>query len=302
MSILANNLSEKGFDVELAFLRIRNAYEISEKVNLIALCEPNEKVGFLKAYKKLKSLYKNTNADVIISFLLPINFITILATRGLRKKIIISERNDPKIASSRWQFYLSKIIYPLADYCVFQTKRVQSYYLNKCKLKSSMIINPIDTTSFPRKGNYSQKSFVAVGKLWPQKNHILLLDAFAAFSKEHNDYILKIYGEGPLRKSFQVREVLLSLKYYSITLIHCSTIVSVEQEYRYLMASRPILSRLSKEFAIKSIALTNCVVFPTSIKTPLAPSVINSSAPAHLVEMHGIPTHIASINAFDNPS
>ena len=205
LSILANNLSEKGFDVELAFLRIRNAYDISAKVKLTALCQPDEGVGFCKAYKKLRNLYKNTKADIIISFLLPINCITILATRGLRKKIIISERNDPKIASSRWQFYLSKIIYPLADYCVFQTKRVQSYYLNKCKLKSSIIINPIDTTSFPRKGNYSQKSFVAVGKLWPQKNHILLLDAFAAFSKEHNDYILKIYGEGPLRKSIEER-------------------------------------------------------------------------------------------------
>ena len=205
LSILANSFSEKGWEVELAFLRIRNAYDISGKINLIALCQPEEKVGFLKAYRKLKRLYRNTNAAVIISFLLPINFITILATRGLRKKIIISERNDPKEASYRWLFLLSKILYPIADYCVFQTERVKGYYSSKCRAKSSIIMNPLDITSFPQKEKYDQNSLVAVGKLWPQKNHLLLIDAFYVFSKMHNDYTLKIYGEGPLRKNIEDR-------------------------------------------------------------------------------------------------
>ena len=205
LSILANRLSEKGWEVELVFLRVRNAYEISNKVNLIALCKPDENVGFRKAFSKLKKLYRESDAGVVISFLLPINFITILATRGLRKKVIISERNDPKQANVWWQFFLSKILYPIADYCVFQTERVQGYYSKKCREKSSIIINPLDTTSFPRKEKYNQKSFVAVGKLWPQKNHLLLIDAFYDFAQKHNGYNLKIFGEGPLRKDIEVR-------------------------------------------------------------------------------------------------
>lgn len=209
LSILANRLSEKGWEVELAFLRVRNAYDISDKVNLIALCKPDENVGFRKAYSKLKKLYRESDAGVIISFLLPINFITILATRGLGKKVIISERNDPKQANGWWQFFLSKILYPVADYCVFQTKRIQNYYSKKCIEKSSIILNPLDTTSFPQKNNYEQKSFVAVGKLWPQKNHLLLIDAFKDCS---NDYVLKIYGEGPLRDKLtsRIKELELS--------------------------------------------------------------------------------------------
>ena len=202
LSILANRLAENGWEVELAFLRIRNAYDISAKVKLTALCKPDEGVGFCKAYKKLRNLYKNTKADIIISFLLPINCITLLANLGLKKKIIISERNDPKEANSYWQFLMSKILYPLADYCVFQTKRIQNYYSKKCIEKSSIILNPLDTTSFPQKNNYEQKSFVAVGKLWPQKNHLLLIDAFKECS---NDYVLKIYGEGPLREELNSR-------------------------------------------------------------------------------------------------
>lgn len=209
LSILADRLAENGWEVELAFLRIRNAYDISAKVKLTALCQPDEGVGFCKAYKKLRNLYKNTKADIIISFLLPINCITLLATLGLKKKIIISERNDPKEANSYWQFLMSKILYPLADYCVFQTKRIQNYYSKKCIDKSSIILNPLDTTSFPQKNNYEQKSFVAVGKLWPQKNHLLLIDAFKECS---NDYILKIYGEGPLRDKLtsRIKELELS--------------------------------------------------------------------------------------------
>lgn len=200
LSILANRLAEKGWEVELAFLRIRNAYDTSAKVKLTALCLPDENVGFCKAYKKLRNLYKNTKANIIISFLLPINCITLLATLGLKKKIIISERNDPKEANSYWQFLMSKILYPLADYCVFQTKRIQNYYSKQCIDKSSIILNPLDTTSFPQKNNYEQKSFVAVGKLWPQKNHLLLIDAFYQFSQNHDGYTLKIFGEGPLRE------------------------------------------------------------------------------------------------------
>lgn len=209
LSILANRLAENGWEVELAFLRIRNAYDISAKVKLTALCQPDEGIGFCKAYKKLRNLYKNTKADIIISFLLPINCITLLTTIGLKKKIIISERNDPKEANSYWQFLMSKILYPFADYCVFQTKRIQSYYSKKCIEKSKIILNPLDTTSFPQKNNYEQKSFVAVGKLWPQKNHLLLIDAFKKCS---NDYVLRIYGEGPLRDKLtsRIKELELS--------------------------------------------------------------------------------------------
>lgn len=199
LSIIANKLSEKGWEAELAFLRVRNAYDISEKVKLTALCLPEEKVNFYKAYDKLKTLYKNTEADVIVSFLLPINLITLLATIRLKKKIIISERNDPKKAGGRLLFLLSKILYPIADFCVFQTKRIQNYYSRKCIAKSSIILNPMETATFPQKMDYGQKSFVAVGKLWPQKNHLLLIDAFHQFSQNHAGYTLKIFGEGPLR-------------------------------------------------------------------------------------------------------
>lgn len=45
-----------------------------------------------------------------------------------------------------------------------------------------------------------EKTFVTVANLIERKNIGLLIDAFYEFSKKHNDYNLKIIGEGPLKQ------------------------------------------------------------------------------------------------------
>ncbi|WP_035381069.1 glycosyltransferase [Fervidicella metallireducens] len=44
------------------------------------------------------------------------------------------------------------------------------------------------------------KEVVGAGRLDKQKNFPLLIEAFAKFYKSHSDYVLKIYGDGPLRE------------------------------------------------------------------------------------------------------
>lgn len=44
---------------------------------------------------------------------------------------------------------------------------------------------------------------VIVGRLHPQKNHKLAIDAFGLFLKKHPSYSLSIYGEGPLKNEIQ---------------------------------------------------------------------------------------------------
>lgn len=43
-----------------------------------------------------------------------------------------------------------------------------------------------------------KKRIVSVARLMPQKNHDVLIKAFAKFHKTHKDYSLTIYGRGPL--------------------------------------------------------------------------------------------------------
>lgn len=61
--------------------------------------------------------------------------------------------------------------------------------------KSVVIPNPLEPKEEPYAGA-REKRIVAVGRLNAQKNHKLLLCAFAAFAKEHSGYVLELYGQG----------------------------------------------------------------------------------------------------------
>lgn len=58
--------------------------------------------------------------------------------------------------------------------------------------------------------NYSE--IVTVARLEPQKNQELLIDAFNIVSNKHKDVVLKIFGEGSLKKKLQNRIDELGLK------------------------------------------------------------------------------------------
>ena len=58
-----------------------------------------------------------------------------------------------------------------------------------------VIPNPLEPKEEPYAGA-REKRIVAVGRLNVQKNHKLLLRAFAAFTKGHSGYVLEIYGQG----------------------------------------------------------------------------------------------------------
>ena len=48
-----------------------------------------------------------------------------------------------------------------------------------------------------------QARIVAVGRLSAQKNHRLLLEAFAMFAGRHETYVLEIYGKGELEEELK---------------------------------------------------------------------------------------------------
>ena len=64
--------------------------------------------------------------------------------------------------------------------------------------------------------NTGIKTILAVGRLAPEKNHAVLLDAFAKLSPEHPDWQVKIFGEGELREQLtdQISELKLKDKVF----------------------------------------------------------------------------------------
>lgn len=223
MSILASGCAELGADVTLVVVRPKKiVYPVSEKVKVIQFMDKG-KLATAKRIKKLHQVMKESNSEVVIPFLPIISLYTLIANIGLGKKLIMSERADPraKFNNLPWKdkignFFMRKCgLYSLADWMVFQTPDAQSYYSEKIQKKSSIIPNPLDTAKLP--GMYEgerKKRIVAAGRFSEEKNFALLIDGFAAFHENFPEYTLTIYGEGALRKDYEMQIQELGLDEY----------------------------------------------------------------------------------------
>jgi len=99
----------------------------------------------------------------------------------------------------RW---LKERIYRRVARVVFQTKWAQSCFSSQVQANSVVISNPVDTDVVPV--DSSLPVIVTAGRLEPQKNHRLLLHAFAAMNQVRPGYHLQIFGEGPLRDELRL--------------------------------------------------------------------------------------------------
>jgi 1,2-diacylglycerol 3-alpha-glucosyltransferase len=118
-----------------------------------------------------------------------------IAAAGQKHFFLVSERNDP----NRYEHpKIRDFSYRFADVVVCQTPDAADSFPRGIRKKSVVIANPIDVGEVQPYDGVREKRIVTVGRLNPQKNHRLLLTAFAAFAKEHDDYVLEIYGKGEL--------------------------------------------------------------------------------------------------------
>lgn len=184
-------------------------YELNSKINYYMLDENSKSSNFLirtiKRVSLLRKILKKIKPDIIISLLPEPTYRLMIAKSFLKIKTIISVRNDPNVEYNSFiKKLLVKFLYTKADGFVFQTIDAQNWFSNKIQRKSVVIPNPINSSFIcdPYEG-IREKSIVNVGRLMEQKNQRLLIESFYEVSKKHDDYILKIYGDGPLKEDLQ---------------------------------------------------------------------------------------------------
>lgn len=202
MSILANNFVKRGHAVTLITKNYPNsAYKLDERVNRINLpinrIAGSAALGFIKPIRKC---IKELAPDVIISFLSDNNALWAFGTWGLKRTLIVSERNDPhKVPFSFIGRIIRNIAYHFADGYVFQTEDAKHYFGKRIQRKGIVIFNPLETDKIPKpcKGN-KQPRIVAVNRLEPQKKTENLIRAFAQIAEIYPEYQLDIYGKGTL--------------------------------------------------------------------------------------------------------
>lgn len=206
ISNLATQFSENGHEV-LLVTSFKDVWEYSygDKVKRIVLF--SEKIdGFAKRniflVKKLRSIIKYEKPDVVTAFMGEANFRAIAATAFTKTKCIISVRNDPdREYSSLPLKIMSKTLFGLADGIVFQTPDAQCKFPERISAKSTIIMNQVDSRFFGIK-NKNGNDIVTTGRLCRQKNHEMLIKAFASVCNEFDGNLI-IYGDGDLKNHLQ---------------------------------------------------------------------------------------------------
>ncbi len=215
ISILANHYAAMGWRVDIiTMLKPECDFELDPSIRHLHLG------GSARASRLLRVLWMPTwllrlrrylnkeRPDALVSFAARINCMSLGMALTLpakkRPRLIVSERNDPmKDTRTALVRRLTEQLYPRADRIVFQTTHAMNCFSEKVRKKGVIVPNPVDA-KVPR-ADVPAKKIVAVGKLMRQKNHALLLDAFARLKEEFPGHTLRIYGDGVLREELQER-------------------------------------------------------------------------------------------------
>lgn len=171
-------------------------------------------LGKLIRLLALRTLIKNNNPDVIISFLSDVNIATLLATKGLDLTVIVSERTyQPMMYLGIFLESLRKITYPWATSVVVQTQEAKQWQKNSTpKANVRIISNPL-TFPLPNESpiipptSIIQDDFfyiLAVGRLSKEKGQIDIIHAMVLLLKSHPKTKLIILGEGDERPTLEI--------------------------------------------------------------------------------------------------
>lgn len=207
MCNLATQLSKCDYEVVLiTSFSAEKEYVCGPKVRRI--CLGNQRIGsFIKRnlfmIKKLRRILKTERPDILISFMAESNYRAIIASLGLKNKVMISIRNDPgREYPNELNRIMAKTIFRFADGVVFQTEDAKKWFPLSVQKKSEIIFNQVDGAFYRAEPDGERRDIVTAGRLTAQKNHELLIRAFAAVADKITDNLI-IYGEGELRDKLE---------------------------------------------------------------------------------------------------
>lgn len=217
ISNLCNRFATKGYEVIMATsYHAEPEYPLSENVKRVVFFENKETKRFKRNIKLIASLRKLIRAeqiDVVVSFMAEPNIRAILASIFLhRHKTVVSIRNDPcKEYSGMVLTCMSKLLFSFADGIVVQTRDAMEWLPKRLRRKATILKNQVADIFFETEASGERHGIFSVGRLEKQKNHNLLIRAFAAIQSTTTEN-LYIIGDGSLRKDLekQVRSLHLS--------------------------------------------------------------------------------------------
>ena len=201
LSFLAVQLKKRGYDVVVWTYYPNIFYKAildESQVPFRCISAAKNKIHRIPVlYRELKKYHP----DVVISYLdTPCMVACMIKMLGIDYKLIVSERNTTQIVSfkDRCKFFL----YHKADYIVpnsYTQARFIEGHFPKLSKKIRIITNMVDTDMFAPSDDYSSNSaicrIISVGRVMPQKNTLLFVQAATILVKRGYNISVHWYGD-----------------------------------------------------------------------------------------------------------
>ncbi len=203
ISLLSAEYVKRGYEVAIMqFAGYEHAYELDSRVEDFSVAGRSGGNPFtvLKKLTGIRRYFKQNPDCHIFAFCVMGAVYAAMATWGMRRPILVAERNSPDSCNIK---KLRNWAYRRADRITFQTEDGIGYFPKAIAKKAVVIPNPVDASVPARFEGDRKRRVVTVGRLHKQKNHALLLNAFADFSARFPEYELHVYGEGELEEALK---------------------------------------------------------------------------------------------------
>ncbi len=221
LCVVASKLAERGHDVTIVSFDHRldePFYPLGSivKRKVLGKADPKHKSTLPEIFSRMFQLRKivhEEKPDIVIGFMHSIFVPLAYALIGSGTPVIASEHIVPQYYKERKLEYFSLIISGFfARTITVLSEPVRQLYPRILRKRMYVVPNPVSTYVAP--GNIQkQKIILNVGRLDPQKDQKTLIDAFALLSPRYPDWLLRIVGEGPLRKDLEEQIEKLNLQH-----------------------------------------------------------------------------------------
>jgi GalNAc-alpha-(1->4)-GalNAc-alpha-(1->3)-diNAcBac-PP-undecaprenol alpha-1,4-N-acetyl-D-galactosaminyltransferase len=205
VSVWANGLTKLGIKVAILLMgRTDNEYTVNENVEIISVCPTYNEYSTLGKMEKLilvRRQLKNIRPEYVMPFLPHTQIEIMIASIGLQIKRIETVRYSPW-ATARKINLIGRVLwhrcFSTAYKIIVQCDEQKEYFHQKMRNKCITIPNPLSEVFINnKKTTYSDKvrNFIAVGRITPQKNYLMMIEAFKDVVNKYPDCILNIFGD-----------------------------------------------------------------------------------------------------------
>lgn len=202
----ANALAKRGHEVWVyCYERLECEYEVAPGVRVVysTASRLNGDAGKIKKYfvdaVAVRRLCRHHEFDYVIPFCTEMVICTFFGLLGTGLTVIATERNNPVDGcKGTLKRILRDFSYRHCDAVWVQNNSQRAFYEEITRHPVFVVPNIVEMQPKTIDSLADISAFMTVGRLFPQKNQRMLLEAFVVAHNKHPEISLDVYGSGPL--------------------------------------------------------------------------------------------------------